>query len=61
MTKQWTQEELDAITEQTRAWAASPEGQQQIRDAVADAEKTIAELERAIRIPWWRLHEPVTL
>jgi hypothetical protein len=57
----YTQEELDDLTERTRAWAASPEGQQQIRDAVETAEKTIAEFEKSRRIPWWRLHEPMTL
>jgi len=59
--KQWTQEELDELTQQTRAWASSEEGQRQIREALATAEETIRQLNMNRRIPWWRLKEPMTI
>jgi hypothetical protein len=52
---------LTVTTEQTRAWAASPEGQRAIREAVERAQVVIADLERARRIDPARLREPVTI
>jgi len=56
-----TAEELAAMVEHTRAWAASPEGQAEIKDAMAKAQKTIAKLERSRYIDPARLREPVTI
>jgi mono/diheme cytochrome c family protein len=57
--------ECDALTEEQiaeiRAWAASPEGQRKIREAMEHARAVIAELERARRIDPARLREPVTI
>lgn len=56
-----TPEEMDEMTERIRAWASSPEGQREIRAAHEAAQKVTDELRRARRVPWWRLHEPVTI
>lgn len=49
------------MTERTRAWASSEEGQQQIRESLARAQETIAELEAGRKIDWQRLHEPMSI
>ncbi len=56
-----SEREIANITEQTRAWASSPEGQEEIRSSLAIAVQTVQALENAQRIDPSKLREPVSL
>lgn len=59
--KQWTQEELDELSECVKAWVSSPEGQRQIRESAEQAQRVIDELLKEQRIDPARLREPMTI
>lgn len=52
-----TEEKLRAAID----WINSPEGEKAISDALKEADKFIAQLAEDRKIPWEKLHQPMTI
>jgi hypothetical protein len=55
------QSELDRLVERASEWAASPEGQQSIRESLRITDEMSSKLREAHRADVSKLYEPVTL
>ncbi|HPA25504.1 MAG TPA: hypothetical protein PLK76_01960 [bacterium] len=43
------------------AWINSPEGQASIKKALAEADEFTARLAEDRKVPWQKMHEPITI